>query len=161
MEINATFFVELFTFLALIGILAKLLYNPLANALNERAAKIAQGLQASDEAAQALAQAQEQAAKILDEARHDAQTIINKAKAQADSLAAEITTKAKEEAANTLKSAQASIAQETLKARKELKDEAVSIAILAATKVVGADKSDQKQVVEKFLGELNETSIRA
>lgn len=162
MGINlGTFLVELFTFLLVAGLLAKVLYGPLANALSERAAKIAQGLQASDEAAQALDKAKDQANQIIDNAKHEAQAIINKAKVQADALANEITTKAKDEAANTIKSAQATIAQETLKTRKELKDEAVNIAILAATKVVGSDKSDQKQIVEKFLGELNEKSIRA
>lgn len=161
MGINATFFVELITFLVLIGLLSKVLYEPLAKALSDRAEKIAQGLAASDEAAKALDNAKAEANKIIDDAKNEAQTIINKAKIQADNLAGEITSKAKDEAANTIKAAQASIAQETLKVKKELKDEAVLLAILAATKVVGSDKSDQKQVVEKFLGELNEKSIRA
>ena len=94
MSINATFFAQLTVFFALVLFTMKFVWPPIAKALDERAAKIAEGLAASDRAKAELSAANkrvdeelaksrtENAARLADAERR-AVTIVEEAKAKA------------------------------------------------------------------------------
>ena len=94
MSINATLFAQILVFGILIWFTMKFLWPPLMQAMDERAKRIADGLNAADRAqaelkdadarvAEEIKQARAQAAEIVDKAHQQASQIVDKAKADA------------------------------------------------------------------------------
>ena len=75
MNINATLFLQAIVFAILVGFTMRYIWPPLTKALDERAAKIADGLSAADKAKAELTNATKRGEEQLSSARTDATTV--------------------------------------------------------------------------------------
>jgi len=93
-SITGTLIVQMIVFLILVGFTMKYVWPPIAKALDDRAAKIAEGLAAADKAKSELSaankrveaelgQARNESAQRLADAERRAQAIVEEAKARA------------------------------------------------------------------------------
>ena len=107
MNINATLFLQAIVFAILVWFTMKFVWPPIAKALDERAAKIADGLAAADKAKselqsankrveEQLAQTRDQSTKLLSDADRRAQAIVEEAKKRAEEEGAKIVAAATE-----------------------------------------------------------------
>lgn len=136
MNINASLFIQWIPFAVLVFVTMRYIWPPITQALDERAAKIREGLSAADKAKaelvgvnkrveEQLAQTRDESAKRLADAERLAASIIEDAKR-----------KATEEANKIVSSAQSEAVQELLKARNALRDEVAQLAIKGAEQIL-------------------------
>lgn len=136
MDIGMTLLGQMISFAILIWFSAKFIWPPLMAAIEERQAKIAEGLAAADRSKKDLAQAEEKVNEALREARVKAAEII----AQAEVRGNQIVDAAKEEAiaeGNRQKAAaQAEIVAATSRAKEDLRKQVSSLAVAGAEKLI-------------------------
>ena len=136
MSINATLIIQMIVFLLLVWFTMKFVWPPIVKALDERAAKIADGLAAADKAKSELsaanqrveaqlAQARDDGARRLADAEHLAQQIVEDAKARAN-----------EEGAKIVAAAKAEADQEAVKAREALREQVAGLAVKGAEQIL-------------------------
>ena len=136
MSINATLFVQAIVFLILVLFTMKLVWPPIAKALDERAQKIADGLAAADKAKteltavnkrveQELAQTRNETASRLADAERRAQAIIEEAKARAT-----------EEGNKIVAAARAEADQQAVAAREALREQVAALAVKGAEQIL-------------------------
>jgi F-type H+-transporting ATPase subunit b len=143
----------LVNFLLLFGLLGYLLYKPVLKILDDRAAKIKEGLeQAEKMKAQAVSAEQEVKAQI-DAARREGQAIVAQAAQAGERVKAEARDEARKEAETDIARATAEIQHERDEMVDHLRGEFVNIAILAAEKVVkeSLDKEKHRRAIEDVL----------
>ena len=136
MSITGTLIVQMIVFLILVGFTMKFVWPPIANALDERASKIADGLAAADKAKSELSAANqrvedelvksrtETAARLADAERRS-QGIIEQAKASATAEGNKIVAAAKVEAE-----------QQAVRAREALRDQVAALAVKGAEQIL-------------------------
>lgn len=136
MSVNATFLGQAIFFAILIWFSWKFIWPPLMKAIEERQAKIADGLAAAERSQKDLAQAEDKVNEILREARNRANEIID----QAHQRANQIVDQAKDEAiavANRQKAlAQEEITSAANRARDELRRQVAALAVAGAEKLI-------------------------
>lgn len=137
--------IQIFSFLILLLALKGWLYTPILNVLEERKAKIAKGLEDARQAAIARDNADAEARKILDAARAEAAKIRSEAAVQAEETAKAIVARAHEEARQIIGAAREEAERERNRILAELRDQVASIAIAAASKLVGEALDDKRQ----------------
>ena len=113
MNINLTLIAQLVSFAVFVWFTMKFVWPPLVRAMDERKAKIADGLAAAERGAHEQELAQERAKKVLHEAKQQAAEIKANAEKQAVMIVEEAKGKAQEEGARQLAAAKAEIEQET------------------------------------------------
>ena len=156
MNIGMTLLGQMITFAILIWFTAKFIWPPLMAAIEERQAKIAEGLAASDRNKKVLAQAEEQVTEMLREARTKAAEII----AQAEARANQIVDAAREEAVvegNRQKAAaQAEILAATGRAREDLRKQVSLLAVAGAEKLIRReiDSRAHKALLDELAAEI-------
>ena len=139
MNINLTLIVQMLVFALLVFGTMKWIWPFILNAMEERSRKIAQGLAAAEKGEQELAAARGQAEAIIREARERANQIIDHAQHRANELVEEAKGTARIEAARIVAAAQQQIELETTRAKESLRREVASIAVGAASKLLGRE----------------------
>ncbi|OIO70925.1 MAG: ATP F0F1 synthase subunit B [Zetaproteobacteria bacterium CG12_big_fil_rev_8_21_14_0_65_55_1124] len=139
MSIDLTFIGQIVVFLTLLVLLKKYLYGPLNSLMEQRSAKIAEGLAAADAGKEAKAKADVEIAGQLKEARKKAQEILAAAEKRAAEIQEEITNKARDEAGQIVQAAREEVDAEVNKARMVLRKEVAGIAIAAAERIINAE----------------------
>ena len=141
------------SFLILFGILYILLYKPIIRMLDERSAKIREGLESAERAREEAASSREDMQRQLDEARTEGQAMIAQAREVADRFREEELAKARTEIAAERARAEADIQRERDAAVQELRQEFAGLAISAAERVAkrSLDESAHKDLIEDFL----------
>jgi len=156
MNIGLTLIAQALAFAGLIWIIATKIWPPLLAAIEERQAKIAEGLAAADRSKKDLASAEEKVNEVLREARAKANEII----AQAEARKAQIIDAAKDEAlaeGNRLKAAaQAEIEQSAAKAREDLRKQVSALAVAGAEKLIRReiDGNAHKALLDELAAEI-------
>lgn len=140
MNINATLFIQWIPFLVLAWFTARFIWPPITKALDERAAKIADGLAAADKAKSELATANKRVDEQLAQTRTETTKLLGDAEKRAAILIEEAKRRAEEEAAKILAQAKADADQQVVRAREALRDQ---VAVLA---VKGAEAILQREV---------------
>lgn len=141
-----------------IVVLNKLMYKPLTKLIQEREDKVenslTQAAKEREEATELLAKYQAQISK----AKEEAQEIIDKATKTGEKIKDEIVIKANEEANRTLEKAKADINLEKEKALAMVRDEAATLAVLAAGKVVGKaiTVEDHQRMIKEFVDQVGD-----
>ncbi|MCI0597866.1 F0F1 ATP synthase subunit B [Candidatus Parcubacteria bacterium] len=120
----------------LLVVLWLVLYKPVMKTLDERAKKIAQGVEDAERASQKLASADDEAANIVAKADVNASTIVTSARTSALEEKARIVKEAEERAARLEKDAQARAKEEAARALRDSEREVARLSILAAEKVL-------------------------
>ena len=152
MNINLTLIGQSITFLVFVWFCKAFVWTAIRNAMDEREAQIADGLEAADRAGKDLELAQEKATQRLREAKVEAAGIIDAANKRASQIVEEAKDAAREEGDRLKVAAQAEIAQEANRAKEQLRSQVAVLALAGAEKVLEAsiDESKHKELVEKL-----------
>ena len=136
MSITSTLIIQLIVFLLLVWFTMSKVWPPIAKALDERAAKIREGLSAADKAKADLAAANQRVEKELSAARNDAAQRLADAERLAQSMIEEAKSKANEEGVKIVAAARSEAEQEAIKAREVLRDQVASLAVKGAEQIL-------------------------
>jgi len=124
-------------------------------ALDERKRRIEEGLQASDEAKQRLAQTEQEIAKELDKARREGQQLIAAAQQASNRLREEETQRARAEAEQLLERARTEIQLERDAAVQHLKGVFADLTVKAAERIIKKeiDPATHHNLIEEVLAQ--------
>lgn len=136
MNLNATLFAQFVVFFILALFTMKFVWPPLMKALDERAAKIANGLAAADRGKAEMAAAEKRAQAELTSARDEGQKRIGDAEKRAQAIIDEAKKTAAAEAARILEAAKADAEQQVTRARDELRNQVAAIAVKGAEQIL-------------------------
>jgi len=135
-SITSTLIIQLIVFLLLVWFTMKMVWPPIAAALDERAAKIRDGLSAADKAKSELATANKRIEQELSSARTDAAQRLADAERLAQSMIEEAKSRASEEGAKIVAAARAEAEQEATKARETLREQVAALAVRGAEQIL-------------------------
>lgn len=139
------FFWQSLVFLLLIFVLKKYAWKPILNAVNEREQSIEDALKAAEKARLEMASLQESNEAILKEAREERERILKEARDMKNKMIAEAKDAAATEADKAIVSAKAAIEAEKTAAIDELKNQAASLSIDVAEKILGQELSAENK----------------
>ena len=136
MNFNATLIGQTITFIVFVWFCMKYIWPPLMAALEERNARISEGLAAAQRGQQDLENAQAKVSDSLKDAKQQAQEIINQAQKRANEIVDEAKDSAREEADKIKVAATADIDQQVTAAREHLRKEVSVIALAGAEQIL-------------------------
>ncbi len=136
MSITSTLIIQLIVFLLLVWFTMKFVWPPMAAALDERAAKIREGLSAADKAKAELTSANKRIEAELSSARTDAAQRLADAERLAQSMIEEAKGRASDEGAKIVAAAHAEAEQEASKAREVLREQVAALAVKGAEQIL-------------------------
>jgi len=141
------------TFLVLLALLAKFAWRPLLQALESRQALIRKSLDDAQQARQELERLNQESAQIIARARSEADTIISRSRSDADRLKEEMKQQARAEAATIVRNAERQIQLETVRALQQIRQEAVDLSVMIASKLLqrNLSKEDNERLIEEAL----------
>jgi F-type H+-transporting ATPase subunit b len=151
-DINATLWGQTIAMIVFVWFCMKFIWPPLLEAIEERQAKIEEGLAAADKGEEALVAAKAEADEIVADARKQATGILDQAHARANEIVAEGKAAGTKERNRQLEAAKAEIEQETNRAREELRGQVSAIAVASAEKILRREIDDKQH--EDILGKL-------
>ena len=156
MNINLTLILQLVSFAVFVWFTMKFVWPPLVKAMDERKAKIADGLAAGERGIHEQELAKERAKEYLHDAKAQAAEIKANSEKQAAMIVEEAKTKAQEEGARQLAAAQAEIEQESNKAREQLRGTVAELALFGAEKILRKeiDADAHKDIVEAVANQI-------
>lgn len=128
--------IQAVNFGVLLSALTYLLYKPLMRTIDERRAKIAEGVRAADAAAQRLADADAESKEIVGAGAREAESLVAAARMRADEKGAEIVKAAEEKAEAALKDAKAKADEAHRQALAKSEKDIAKAALLAAEKIL-------------------------
>jgi len=135
-DINLTLVIQMLVFAAFVLFTMKLVWPPLAKALDERQDKIADGLAAAERGRKELELAQHRVKDELKQAKVHSADIIEKANKRASQIIEEAKEAAKHEAQMQVKLAQEQLLQQVNHAKEELRKQVASLAITGAERIL-------------------------
>jgi len=146
----------IFTFLVLLGLLARFAWRPLLAMLETRENMIRTALQDAEKATKEFEQLQEKSKQITVKARTEAQSIITESKSQAEKVKDEILQDAKGKASLIIKTAEEQIQAEKKKAIAEIRGEVVELSLSVASKLIRRNltSEDSQTLIEESLKEI-------
>ena len=136
MNINLTLIGQSITFAIFLWFCMKYIWPPIMGALEARRKEIADGLAAAERGQHEQELAEKRATEHIKDAKGQASDIITQAQKRASEIVEEAKGDAKTEADRIVTGANAEIEQETNRAREQLRQEVVSLAIAGAEKVL-------------------------
>ena len=153
MSINATLIAQMLVFLILVWFTMKFIWPPILKAMEERAKRIADGLEAADRARKELADANTRADDEVRKARAEAALIIERASQQAGQIVDKARADALLEAAKQKTQAQADIENMAHRARAELRGQVATLAVQGAEKILGreVDAATHKDLLDQLV----------
>lgn len=141
------------TFLVLVGLLTKFAWRPLLQALESRQEAIRKSLDDALQAGKELERLQQESAAIIAGGRSEADSIIARSRVDADRLREEMKQKAKVEADGIVQNAQRQIQLETGRALQQIRQEAVDLSVMIASKLIlrNLSKEDNEKLIDEAL----------
>ena len=135
MNINATLFAQILVFFGLVWFTMKFVWPPIAKALDERAAKIAEGLAAAERGKSDFEQAEKKVAELMAEGRNQVTEMVANAEKRAAKIVEEAKEQASHEAARIAAQAKADVEQVN-RAREVLREQVASLAVKGAESIL-------------------------
>ncbi|MCV2504060.1 MAG: F0F1 ATP synthase subunit B, partial [Neisseriaceae bacterium] len=136
MNINVTLIAQIIVFIVLVWFTMKFVWPPIAQALDERTNKIAEGLAAAERGKSDFEKAELQVAVSLTEGRQKVSEMIASADKRAELITENAKQEAQVEANKIIEQAQSEIDQEVNRAKEELRLQVAELAILGAEKIL-------------------------
>jgi len=136
MNINLTLLGQMIAFVAFVWFTMKFVWPPLVRALEERKAKIADGLAAAERGVHEQALAQERAKEHLHGAKQQAAEILSKAEKRAAEIVEDAKGDARKEGERLVEAARAEIEREMTKARETLRGKVAELAVVGAERIL-------------------------
>lgn len=155
-----TFLAQLFSFLLVVFILNRLLYEPISNMLSERAKKIKDAIDMAENTRLEAERMLKEHRSNMDEAKQEAQKVKDQAVQVAASMREELVQKAREEAERIVQKTLAEVEKEKTKALEEIQAKVADLVILTASKVVDQSfkKEDHIKLIDTYLSDLSGVS---
>jgi len=155
-DINATIIGQSIAMAFFVWFCMKYIWPPLTAALDERRAKIEEGLAAGEKAIAAQAEAEVEAQSVIAEARNQAQEIIDNANKRAGGIVDEAKTDAIKERERQLLAAKSEIEQEIHRAKDDLRGQVSAIAMASAEKILQReiDANAHNELLSKLAAEI-------
>ncbi len=156
MNMNATLILQMIAMLVFVWFCMKFIWPPLLKATDERRAKIADGLAASDRAEKALLEANQEVENQIKAARDKAGEIVE----QANQRHSQILDQAKDDAVGErqrqVTAGEAEITQSVNQAREELRATVASLAVLGARQILEkeVDEETHRELLDKLIAEI-------
>ena len=140
-------------FLILLALLKKFAWGPLMGVMDQRAEMIANEIEQAEKSRIESKEMLEEQRALLKEAQTNAQAIVESAREQGENQREEIVKAARNEVARMKEAAQLEIASEREKAIQAVREEFVSLSVLAASKVLGKQVSeeDNRALIEETI----------
>ena len=144
---------QIAAFLVFLVLLWKFGSKPILKTLDERQARVQEGLEAAQKMQDQLDATSARNEEVLAAARRDAQAILVQAREQGDASIARAQEQAAKQADEYMARAQAALRAETEQARQELRNEVADLAVLAAGQIVRKelDPKAQADLIEATL----------
>jgi F-type H+-transporting ATPase subunit b len=151
MEITfGTFIFMMINFIVLMIFLARFLYRPIQNILEQRKQRISDDLSNAQNSREKWEQMRQEAKVSLEKAQAESFEMVERARNEAEKTREDILNQAHREAEELRSRTQIEIERAKRIARDELREGAVTLALAAATKVIGS----------KMSRDINDTLIR-
>lgn len=146
----------------LFSVIAYKLYKPVSKMLNDRKEAIAKDIKFAENKKIEAEELRKDYELKISEAKNEAKGIVEASRKRGDQIREEIVANAKADANDILNKANKEIERQKEKAAEELKQEVVTIAMMAATKVVEQklDEKTHKNMINKFINEVGESKWR-
>lgn len=136
MYLNSTLFAQIAVFIILALFTMKFVWPPIVKALDERAAKIAEGLAAAEQSRNSLRSAEERSAETVRAGKEKAAELLQQAENQSQQIIEAAKAQAQVEAEKMILGAKAEIEQEALRAREALRERVAELAVAGAEKIL-------------------------
>ncbi len=156
MEINATLFGQLITFVLLVWFTMKYVWPPITKAMTEREKRIAEGLEASDRSKRELEQAEQKALTIIRDAKLEASQVIDQAHKRSVQIIEEAKENARAESKRIVEHAQDQIELEVSQTKEALRKQLAALAVAGAEKILkrNLDASANAALLDEFAAEI-------
>ena len=153
MNVTATLFGQMITFIVFVWFVKAYLWEPLTDAMESRTKKISDGLAAAEQGQKKIEQATIEFSTRIDEAKTKASGIIINAESKSKNIVEEARATAKEEAQKIAKTSSQQLEQEINAAREALKADVAALSLLAAEKIITkeVDKNMHDQIISEVL----------
>ena len=152
MNVTATLFGQMITFVIFVWFIKAYLWEPLTQAMENRTKQITDGLVAAEQGQQKIEQATIEFSTRIDEAKTKASSIINDAESKSKNIVEEARITAREEAKKIAKSSSQQLEQEMNAAREKLKDDVAELSVLCAERIIS--KEVDKKMHDKIINEV-------
>ena len=136
MSINGTLIAAMIVFALLVLFTMKFVWPPIETALDERAAKIADGLAAADKAKSELSNANKRVEDELAKSRTETATRLADAERRGQAIVEEAKVKATDEGNKIIAAAKVEAEQQTVKARETLREQVAALAVKGAEQIL-------------------------
>lgn len=136
MFLNATLFAQIAVFIILALFTMRFVWPPIVKALDERAAKIAEGLAAAERGKQSLDLAAKRSAETLREGKEKGAELVTQAEGRAQQIIEEAKVQARLEAEKVVAAAKIEIEQEALRVREQLRERVAELAVSGAERIL-------------------------
>jgi F-type H+-transporting ATPase subunit b len=155
-SINATLIAQIIVFGILVWVTMKYIWPPIAQAMDDRAQRIADGLSAAERAKAELKDADARVADEIKKARAQASEILDKAQQQANQMLDKAKADALLEAARQKAIAQTEIDGMVGKAREALRGQVASLAVQGAQKIIQREinADSHKALLDQLVAEI-------
>lgn len=156
MNMNATLILQSIAMMVFVWFCMKLIWPPILAAMDERRAKIADGLAASDRAEKALEEANQEVEKQIKAARAKAGEIVDSANQRHSQILDQAKDDAVSERQRQVAAGEAEITQSANQAREELRASVASLAVLGASQILGKeiDAEAHRELLDKLIAEI-------
>ena len=146
-------------FLILLVLLKKFAWGPLMGVMDQRAEMIANEIEQAEKSRIESKAMLEEQRQLLKDAQADAQAIVESAREQGENQREEIVKAARNEVTRLKEAAQLEIASEREKAVQAVREEFVSLSVLAASKVLGKEVSeeDNRALIEETIAKAGDS----
>ena len=136
MYLNATLLAQVTVFIILALFTMKFVWPPIVKALDERAAKISEGLAAAERGRQSLDLAAKHSAETMREGKEKVAELIAQAERRAEQIIEAAKAQARVEAEKVVASAHVEIEQDSARIREVLRERVAELAVAGAEKIL-------------------------
>jgi F-type H+-transporting ATPase subunit b len=152
-NIDRTLLLQLVNFLILVAILYKFLFKPLTAFMAQRADGIKRSLSEAEEARKAAARTMEEYSARLVAAQKESEAVRARMEQEVTAERQRLLKESREEATRLLEAARAEIGREVKQAKVTLREEAVTLSLAAAEKLLGRalTEADHRRLVEQAI----------
>jgi len=156
MNINATIILQSIAMMIFVWFCMKFIWPPLLKAMDERRARVAEGLAASDLAEKELETAKLNAGEQILEARNKAGEIVDQANQRHSQILDQAKDDATSERQRQVTAAEAEIALATNQAREELRASVATLAVQRASKILEKEVNEDthRELLDKLIAEI-------
>ena len=144
MNITATLFGQMITFVIFVWFIKAYLWEPLTQAMEDRTNKISEGLASAELGEKRIEEANIEYKKIVDDAKLKASDVIAMAQQQSGLMIDDAKATSKKEADKIISLADQQLAQDVNIAKEQLKNDISRIAIECAEKIIKAEINEEK-----------------